>query len=275
VEQFEAGDFMAKMAAIEALVNLLEMGTVQCRTVNGYMGNVALMLRSCESLGLKGSLTQAHRAIVSWQQNQPQPELRQHLKDLLSRIRDDMFGTCFYYVQANKTEFLIQDPIPPSLASPNQIRIKFPYEYFGREITKCFPAIHTDLQEALKCYAFELLPACVFHLMRATEIGIPKVAKLCEINDRNPSWGPVLEKAEKLTQKTKFDDLPGKLKPHIEFLRLVVADMRSLQRAWRDKIMHVEDRLILSSAEIDLKDTHEIFVATRSFLRRLADGLPE
>src|SRR6185437_12158263 len=266
---------MDTMAAIQRLVNLLRSSAAQRHMVDGYMGNVSSICRSCESFGLTASLTQARRAITSWKQNEPQEILRQCLEDLLSRIRDEMFGTCFYYVKTGKAEFLIQDPMRPMAASPNQIRIKSPYEYFGSEVIERFPAIHIDLQEALKCYVFELLPACVFHLMRATEIGIPKVAELCGIKDRNPSWGPVLDRAEKLTQKTKFDDLPGKLKPRIEFLRLVVADMRSLQRAWRDKIMHVEDRLILSSAEIDLKDTHEIFVATRSFLRRLADGLPE
>jgi len=111
--------------------------------------------------------------------------------------------------------------------------------------------------------------------MRATEIAVPRIAKLCGIEAPKPSWGSVLDKAEKYTQRVKYEELPEGLKPHIEFLRTIVADMRSMQRAWRNKVIHVEDKLIVASGEFAFPIAHSIFMSTRTFLRDLAENLPD
>jgi hypothetical protein len=276
VLEFTAGRFMETLAAIHRLEKELETNTDRAK-LDRWMQNVKSAYTECETLGMTSSATQAQRALALWDQNNPASLVREHVQDLLRRIRDDMFGISLYRILPDKGDFLVRDPsLSPMGWSPTQIRRKSPLEYFGTEIVKRFPAIHTDLAEAIKCYIFECRPACVFHLMRATEIGIPKLAKMCEIKDRSPSWGTVLTQAEKYTQKTEFKDLPDHLKPLIEFLRFVVADMRSLQRAWRNKVSHVEDKLILADVDgIESNDAYQIMIATRTFLERLAKGLPD
>ena len=280
VLSFESGRFMVSFMGVRGFADILAPGNVLDTPDNraqlqGYFNNVSSLSRYCENLGLTASVIQAHKVQVFWDQRLPLDQLHRCVRELLSRVEDELFGTCFYYILPNKAAVLIQEHRLGLEAFPRQMRLKRAYEYFGPEITIRFPQLDMDLREAIKCYAYECLPACVFHLMRATAIGIPKIAKLCGVKDAKPSWGPVLEKAEEFTQRTKFKDLPEDLKPHIEFLRGVVADMRSLQRVWRNKISHVEDKLVPTVAEIDGQDVHEILVATHSFLRHLAEGLPD
>jgi hypothetical protein len=275
VLNFEAGRFMEYLAAIRYMESILQTGPIDRQQIGLYMGNVDAIYRECEKLGLNASAIQARRVFVLWNQGQPIDSARENTRHLLRQISDDMLGVCFYYILPDKAPYLHRDPIMPLSARPQQIRLKMAYEYFGGDIVKRFPAIERDLREALNCCVYECRPACVFHLMRATEIGIPKIAKLCCNKDSKPSWGAALDQAERLTQKTKFDDLPRDTKPHIDFLREVVADMRSLQRAWRNKVMHVEDKLMPVGSDFDPQDVHDILAATHSFLRRLAEGLPD
>ena len=272
VQQFSVGKFTEIYACLSGLDSVLAV-PMDRQSLQLYINNIPRMEQECNQLGLKASASQAARIMGMWAQMIPCADIRNSVKELRSRIVDELFGVCFYYVLPNKASMLAEgrtyvDPFH------RQTDLKSAHDYFGKEILQRFPAIAIDLNECIKCYVYECLPACVFHLMRATEIGIPKVARLCAIADAKPSWGAVLERAERLTQKTKFDDLPEALKPHIDFLRSIVADMRSLQRAWRNKVTHVEDRLTPASSEVDMQDVHEILVATHSFLRHLAEGLP-
>ncbi|MFN0102932.1 MAG: hypothetical protein ACKV2U_12680 [Bryobacteraceae bacterium] len=275
---FCAGDFVDLMQALNRLERFLSYPNSHNKSrqeLQLYINNLIRIESECEQIGLSASAMQAVRAKVHWDQNFPDHEVAQHIRELLSRVRDELSGVCFYAVLPNKESVILRQARLPKLARPPNARLRLPFEYFGGKITRQFPAIHTDLREAIKCYAFECFPACVYHLMRATEIGIPKIASLCGIKDPKPSWGKVLEQAETLTQKTRFEDLSPNVKPHIEFLRMIVADMRSLQRSWRNKVSHIEDRLILENELVDAPDAHQILVATGTFLRTLAEGLPE
>jgi hypothetical protein len=269
--QFGAGRFVDLLGCMSRLENQLAAS----QAVGDLdFENVGLLGGLCEDLGLPNSGTQANRVRLQYQHNFSHQELLTNLRELLRRITDELFGVCFYYVLPNKAGLITRPEKRPSVF-PLQVRLKFAYEYFGPKITQRFPSLDTDLREAIKCYAYECLPACVFHLMRATEVGIFRIAKLCEIKDARPNWNSVLKQAEDLTQRTKHKDIPAATQPHREFLKTIVADMRSLEHAWRNKIMHSEDKLIPSCAEFDSQDIHMIFTATHSFLLHLAEGLPD
>jgi hypothetical protein len=273
MQNFDAANFVDRIRVLHRIEVLLANSEGR-QQLDLYMNNLESIERDCERLGLNGSAVQARRVHILWVQGQPYDTVREHVKHLLRQIEDDMLGVRFYYVLPDKAPYLHRQPRMALAATPEPIRLKMPFEYFGSGVIKRFMPIERDLREALKCCVYECRPACVFHLMRATEIGIPKLAKLCGIKDPKPSWGAVLDQAERLTQKTKLADLPPDTKPHIDFLREVVADMRSLQRAWRNKVMHVDDKLIPTGSDFDAQDVHDIFSATHSFLRCLAEGLP-
>ena len=224
-------------------------------------------IETCDRMNLTVSYAQAERLMRAWEESGSLDRLSLDVAELRLRILDELRGMVFYCLTPDKNSFFVRDSDRNLVAKPIT-------DIFGAEVVERFTAIRDDLQEACLCYVCQRSAACVFHLMRAAEIGIPKLAKLCEMQDAKPSWGAVLNKAEKLTQGTDHKDLPRQLKPHIEFVRTVVADMRSMQRAWRNKVSHVEDRLVVTSPDFSTQTAYEILVATRVFLRDLAAGLP-
>src|SRR5471030_559605 len=181
---------------------------------------------------------------------------------------------CSIALRQNKLALTVRDD-PSRPDQMGLLRLKNASEAFGEKIVTRLPAIEPDLTEAYRSYAYDCNAACAFHLLRATEIAVPKIAKMCALIDSKPSWGKVLDHAEKYTQKTEYENLPDTLKPHIEFLRTIVADMRSMQRAWRNKVVHVEDKIIPTAAEFSPRSIRSMFSAVESFLNHLADGLPE
>jgi len=50
-------------------------------------------------------------------------------------------------------------------------------ELFGEEVYRVFPKARTDIKEAGNAFAVSLYTACVFHLMRAAEHGLRRLAK--------------------------------------------------------------------------------------------------
>ena len=50
--------------------------------------------------------------------------------------------------------------------------------------------------------------------------------------------------------------------------------MQAVQRAWRNKYIHVQDRIIPAESKIDEEIAAEVFAATNSLMRKLAADLP-
>jgi hypothetical protein len=271
--ELEAGHFIDSLIVTGRLEELLGSETDRNK-LQLSINALKLLGEQCQRLGLGGAGIKARAIVVLWEQGVPLEDVRANVRELLSRIRDEAVSVCFYHISADKSPFLIQQEPIGLMVRPNQIRIQRAPEYFGQSVTIRFPSLHVDLREAIKCFVFECFPACAFHMMRAADIGIPKIAKLCGIEDRSPSWGTILTAAEKLTQKTQYKDLPETLKPHIEFLKSIIADMRSMQHA-RNKISHSEDSTDVTRGSVDREDAYDLVVATRSFLRRLTEGLPK
>jgi hypothetical protein len=115
--------------------------------------------------------------------------------------------------------------------------------------------------------------ACVFHLMRIVECAVLRLAKLAEIKDPKPSWGAVLSKLDKYAFRTDYKDLPPAVQPHIGIIKKLLPAMHAIQHAWRNKVSHVEDKLI--PADVFNETTAlEVMNAVQVFMRMLAEELP-
>jgi hypothetical protein len=88
-----------------------------------------------------------------------------------------------------------------------------------------------------------------------------------------PSWGAVLSKLDKYAYRTEHKDLPVPLQPHIDLIKKLLPKMHAIQHAWRNKVSHVEDKLIPTNAITD-DMALEIFNAVQAFMRMLAAELP-
>jgi hypothetical protein len=58
-------------------------------------------------------------------------------------------------------------------------------------------------------------------------------------------------------------------------LEQIQGTVEGLKNAWRNKISHVQGKLTLMSVEFSPEIAEEILLATRAFMRRLAEDLPK
>ena len=169
-------------------------------------------------------------------------QLTPMLHELIHRMRDELSSSHFLLVSKGKTEFLNQ-PAP-----------------FGPTVNVTLPGAREDILEAVKCYALERNTACVFHLMRAVEVGLKA---LCEHTGEslpeNPNWGQVIsmtDKALQISGSARKD--PQRVAASAEAL----AYLRIIKDAWRNPTMHV-------TRSYDEDQALDILRASQRFLQEI------
>ena len=198
----------------------------------------------------------------------------QMLAELRRRIREDLEGCIFFciYDSAKATQFFKY--VEVDLHEGPVLKFKAAHELFDSAVAERFPQAIDDINEAGMCFAMGRYTASVFHLMRILEVGVRELARLVDHKDFKPGWGKILQTVERYVLRTKYEELPALIQPHIEFLRQVLPRMQSVQIAWRNKISHVGQQLIPNEASITEQVAGEIFAATQGLSRYLAVELP-
>jgi hypothetical protein len=136
-----------------------------------------------------------------------------------------------------------------------------------------FPNIVDDVEEARKCFAFSRYPASVFHSVQIVETGLIELGKFLKVTDPLSGWTAVATALSKVIEKkhrerTKFEKI------NFQFLEQTQGTVAGLKNAWRNKISHVHGKLVVMTKEFSPEVSEEILMATRAFMRRLAEGLP-
>jgi len=130
-----------------------------------------------------------------------------------------------------------------------------------------------DIEELSKCFALSRYPACVYHSLQATEIGIIELGRFIGVADPKPGWDATRNALKKILAK-KYDQRNAFEQAHSAFIEQINGTIEALQTAWRNKISHAEGRLSLISKEFSAEVAEEIMLATRAFMRRLGLELP-
>lgn len=142
---------------------------------------------------------------------------------------------------------------------------------FGDAASLAFPSAGLDIEEAAKCLALDRATACVFHLMRAVEVGLRALGK--SLKDpaldpaRNPSWESILRKCRtqvdlplaKRCEEWRADDA---------FFSEATANLTVVKNAWRNRTVH-------PGKSYDPERATEVFLAVKAFMRHLATKLAE
>jgi hypothetical protein len=147
-----------------------------------------------------------------------------------------------------------------------------PAEGWG-EVVKRWGSMRDNIEESSKCFACDRYAAAVFHIILVAEAGAIEVGKLIEITDPKPGWNSVLREMGHIFPPAKRSLKPVEQK-HFTLLEQLWPLMQGIKHAWRDKISHVENRLVLMTGEFSPQIAEDIIVATRGFMRRLAIDLP-
>jgi hypothetical protein len=136
-----------------------------------------------------------------------------------------------------------------------------------------FPQTIGDIEESRKCFALSRYAASVFHSLQIVEAALIELGTFIHVTDPRSGWTAVTGKLKKIVA-TKHDDLSDFEKKHFEFLEQIHGTAEALKNAWRNKISHTQGRLVLLGTDFSPEIAEEILFASRSFVRRLAEGLP-
>jgi hypothetical protein len=105
--------------------------------------------------------------------------------------------------------------------------------------------------------------------------GLIEIGNVFDSKDPKPGWRSVRTLVDRIVNVTPFKRLSPFEQKHFPFLEQLRPLMLAMARAWRDKISHVANDLILLSGEFQAGVAEDIMAATLAFMRRLASDLPE
>jgi hypothetical protein len=151
---------------------------------------------------------------------------------------------------------------------------------FGDAVNDRFVSAHLDIKEAGNCLAAECSTACVFHLMRASEVGLRTLAKDRQIvfADKpldQKEWGQILGKLEEVVKSMRLANgnqwkEPRFREAQIRFYNEVVQELRGFNEAWRRHVSHAR-----ADAFYDRNDASDIMKHVRKFMQKLATRISE
>jgi hypothetical protein len=136
-----------------------------------------------------------------------------------------------------------------------------------------FPDTVSDIEEAQKCFALSRYPATVFHSVQVVEAGLIELGTFIKVADPKSGWTAVANELKKIVSK-KREDLTAFEKQHFQFLEQVQGTVEALKNAWRNKVSHVQGKILLMTKAFSPEVAEEILFASRSFMRGLIAGLP-
>src|SRR5215204_5907005 len=119
--------------------------------------------------------------------------------ELRNRISDGINKHIFMYIPMKQAEYHNHSAL------------------FGQDVRNKFPKANKEITEAGNCYAAGNNTACVFHLMRAVELGVRPLVKHLKVGLQRPvelcEWGQIVRGLEdaikKLPKGRAWPRLPG------------------------------------------------------------------
>jgi hypothetical protein len=141
------------------------------------------------------------------------------------------------------------------------------------EIIERFPDALTDVEESQLCYALERYAAAVFHSLQVVEIGLIELGRVLVVTDPQTGWNATTKKLNTVLN-TKYPSRTPFQQQHQKFLEQIAATIEMLKSAWRNKVSHAQDKLVLLRTDFTPAIAEEILIASRSFMRRLATEAP-
>jgi hypothetical protein len=107
---------------------------------------------------------------------------------------------------------------------------------FGEEVSLAFPEVSEDVSEAHQCFAFGQYTATAFHISRAMELVVRKVARKMKAKAARDEWQSYINAMDEVIKKMPFKTPRDKAK------RAVFSEasnyLFNFKQAFRNKTMH-------------------------------------
>jgi hypothetical protein len=177
------------------------------------------------------------------------------LKELRESLEDDFKSHVFLHV-----------------TTADSVWYEKPTHKWERVLSRFY--VRSDIEECSKCFALSRYPAAVFHSLQIVELGLVELGKFLETPTAKSGWTQVCNELRRITKGDHKALTPAEQK-HFAFLEQIHATTEALKNAWRNKIDHAANRLIFLPGDLNQEIAHDIIIATRHFMVRLAEELPE
>ena len=188
-----------------------------------------------------------------------------HLQNVCDTIRAEADKKKFVFIESDRSHYLGGYP-------------------FGLEVAVAFPRAVNDISQAGECLAFECSTACVFHLMRAVELGMRALCAdlgMTKTKRRRKSGTFVYVPIEYSEWEKILDELQGKVDAKLfrlkrgaekqklqEFYYPALQDLRGFKDAWRNHVMH-------SRADYTREEAMAVFSHVERFMVNLSTRIGE
>lgn len=166
-------------------------------------------------------------------------EISSNCLDLAMRVLDEMKMRSVFWVPLRGRALVAQDKPP-----------------FGDDVLRAFPKASEDISEAGMCLGLGRWTAGVFHLMRAMEVMVQRLAKKLKIGSLDREWGKLLSDIGKAVEP-----MPKGAKRNS--WSEVHTHLYHVKQAWRNDTMHPKQTYTEEEARA-------IYAAVDAFSRRLA-----
>jgi hypothetical protein len=250
MEKFSADEFYEIGRYLGRIGELLENGPAadKVRQINDQRGletQLEWILDACERIGLKVAERCAAEFLDKLEDlDFPIVEAHRLFAQLADTIRLEMQTVLFFHLPSSQAQFYERK------------------ELFGREVSKRFSNLESDIIEAGNCLALGRGTACVFHLMRVMEAGVQELGSVLGIGKvAEKNWQPILDEVNKAI----------KTLPHhgsgTATLSEVAANLYSVKLAWRNEVMHPK-------ATYTVDEATDVLRQVKLFMSNLVETLP-
>jgi hypothetical protein len=137
---------------------------------------------------------------------------------------------------------------------------------FGDGVQASFPTIGHEIDSVLRCTAFGISTATVFHLMRILEVGLRAVYQCLRLQVPDglidQPWGSILQAIHVEIKRR------GKKWPEKMFFQEVYARLDSIKDAWRNPTMH-------AIGVYTEQEAKELLISTSGLMKKIAQRMDE
>jgi hypothetical protein len=256
-----------KMAAVGGIASVrLELGkhfppnqesdVLAQAAIDSHRGGYEELEKECIELELTASLATVRKLQVALQKPHPiYSGLHPLDLELQDRLIDETAAKLFFALNIRESELY------------NHPRKGW------EEIIQRFADTATDVEEASKCLALSRYAAAVFHSLQVVEIGLIELGRVLVATDPQTGWNATTKRLNAILN-TKYPDRTPFQQQHQKFLEQIAVTIELLKSAWRNKVSHAQDKLVLLRTDFTPAIAEEIVIASRSFMRRLATEAP-
>jgi hypothetical protein len=243
-----------------ALVSSLTSQHDRRTVILGVRQEVQSLLGCCEDAGLDVSAIAVRRLLLLFDVPVGSEDLVvASLEDALSRVAQSIADEC-----SLRTYF--------SLDSREAEKYANPLQDWESVVTR-FGKVTNNVIESAKCMALERYGAAVFHILLVAEYGVIKISDELGVSGDKPGWASL-----KRLQDLIRDPYPKRsalAQKHSALLENVVPLALVVKDSWRHKLTHVDNQIVWMDTDFSPQVAEEIIAATRGFMRKLAQELPD